>query len=310
MSYGDFWRERFLPMYAQKWKMSSRNTQIDNIERYCVRFLDNQPLIEIQKFELQMIANRLALQFSNSVVTKFLTWSRAILEEAVDQDFIPKNPARKLITPQTRRENRRFLELHEIPIILSKMPFREALILRMTLVLGLRPGELFALRWDDVQGYALRLDESTIDGKLYTTLKTKQSSGFVALPASIRSGLAGWRTVQNPSSERDFIFPNTDGGVYRLDNYRADVLKPALKRVADETGIKGIDFRACRRTCGTHLSQHGGVKEVQAHLRHARATTTLDIYIQEIPASVRKAVEKLDAVLINTTADQGNANGE
>jgi hypothetical protein len=33
-----------------------------------------------------------------------------------------------------------------------------------------------------------------------------------------------------------------------------------------------------------------------------RATTTLDIYIQEIPAAVRTAVKKLDAIL--TRADQ------
>jgi integrase len=197
-------------------------------------------------------------------------------------------------------ENPKFRTLprnDEIPWVLSRMPFREELILRMSLVLGLRPGELFALRWDDVVGYALRLDEATLDGKLYLTLKTKESRGFVALPASLRSGLAEWRKIQNPSSEREFIFPNADGGVYRLDNYRADMLKPALKKVADETGISGIDFRTCRRTCATHLSQYGGVKEVQAHLRHARATTTLDIYILEIPLSVREAVEKLDGIL-------------
>jgi integrase len=284
-------------MYEQKWKTSSRASQIDNIERYCVKLLEYRPLIEIQKFELQMIVNRLAQRFSKSVVAKFMTWSRAILEEAVDQDFIPKNPARKLVTPETKAENKRFLEIDEIPLVLSRMPFREELILRMSLVLGLRPGELFGLRWNDVIGYSLRLDEQTVDGKIYPTLKTKGSRGFVALPASLRAGLAEWRKIRKPSSDEQFIFPNANGGVFRLDNYRADVLKPALKRVADETGIKGIDFRACRRTCGTHLSQHAGVKEVQAHLRHARATTTLDIYIQEIPEAVRTAVEKLDKAL-------------
>jgi len=310
MIFGQFWRERFLPMYEAKWKISSRQTQIDNIERYCVQLLENTPLIEIEKFQLQMITNRLAQQYSKSVVTKFLIWSRAILEEAVDQDFISKNPARRLVTPETRPENKRFLQLHEIPLVLSRVPFREGLILRMSLVLGLRPGELFALRWDDVVGHALRLDESTIDGQIYPTLKTKESKGFVALPASLRTGLAEWRMVQNPSSDRDFIFPNADGGLYRVDNYRADVLRPALKRVAAETGITGIDFRACRRTCGTHLSQYGGVKEVQAHLRHARATTTLDIYVQEIPAAVRIAVEKLDAILTDVRNKNEDQEGD
>ncbi|MDQ2777533.1 MAG: tyrosine-type recombinase/integrase [Acidobacteriota bacterium] len=304
MTFGQFWRERFLPMYEQKWKASSRATQVENIERYCVQLLDGLPLSEIERFKLQMTANRLAEKYSRSVVSKFMIWSRAILEEAVEQDFLSKNPARKLVSPETKPENKRFLALDEIPLVLSRLPFREELILRMTLVLGLRPGELFALRWDDVVGYALRLDESTIDGQVYPTLKTKESCGFVALPASLRSRLVKWREVQNPASDRNFIFPNADGGVYRVDNYRADVLKPALKKIADETGIRGIDFRACRRTCATHLSQYGGIKEVQAHLRHARATTTLDIYIQEIPVAVRQAVEKLDEILGNTPTDE------
>ena len=39
------------------------------------------------------------------------------------------------------------------------------------------------------------------------------------------------------------------------------------------------------------------VKDVQAHLRHTTAKTTLDHYIKEIPASVRAAVESLDSLL-------------
>jgi hypothetical protein len=39
---------------------------------------------------------------------------------------------------------------------------------------------------------------------------------------------------------------------------------------------------------------------VQAHLRHSRATTTLEVYIQEIPDAVRRAVEELDALLTSS----------
>jgi integrase len=167
----------------------------------------------------------------------------------------------------------------------------------MSLILGLRPGELFALRWNDVDGHSLRLDEETVDGKIFQTLKTKKSRAFLALPASLREGLTEWRDLQNPDSEDDFIFPNSEGGVFRVDNYRADVLRPVLNEIAKETGISGIDFRACRRTCATHLSKHGGIKEVPSHLRHSRATTRLDVYIQEIPKAVREAVESLDAAM-------------
>jgi hypothetical protein len=47
----------------------------------------------------------------------------------------------------------------------------------------------------------------------------------------------------------------------------------------------------------TYLSWHGNIKEVQAHLRPARAITTLDVYVQEIPQEVWAAVEVLDAYL-------------
>ena len=95
MTFGQFWRERFLPLYQQKWKSSSRQKQIDNIERYCVRQLETKLLKDLDKFSLQMHANRLAKAFSKSVVGKYVIWCRAILEEAVDQELIPKNPAKK-----------------------------------------------------------------------------------------------------------------------------------------------------------------------------------------------------------------------
>jgi integrase len=297
MTFGQFWRERYLPLYQQKWKTSSRRTQIDNIERYCVKLLEDKLLTDLDRLSLQMQANRLAEKFSKSVVNKYVVWCRAILDEALDQDLIQKNPAKKLMMPETKPENKRFLLLEEIAIVSEKLPFRERLILRMSLILGLRPGELFALRWNDVDGHSLRLDEETVDGKIFQTLKTKKSRAFLALPASLREGLPEWRDLQNPDSEDDFIFPNSEGGVFRVDNYRADVLRPLLNEIAKQTGISGIDFRACRRTCATHLSKHGGIKEVQSHLRHSRATTTLDVYIQEIPKAVREAVESLDAAM-------------
>jgi hypothetical protein len=51
-----------------------------------------------------------------------------------------------------------------------------------------------------------------------------------------------------------------------------------------------ITFQVLRRTFGTTMQKHGTMKDVQAHLRHASITTTGNIYVQEIPESVRAAV--------------------
>ena len=52
-----------------------------------------------------------------------------------------------------------------------------------------------------------------------------------------------------------------------------------------------------RRTCSTYMAQITTVKDVQAHLRHTNAKTTLEHYIKSVPESVRVAVESLDQLL-------------
>jgi hypothetical protein len=38
------------------------------------------------------------------------------------------------------------------------------------------------------------------------------------------------------------------------------------------------------------MQKYGSMKDVQAHLRHVSITITENIYVQEIPASIRSAV--------------------
>jgi hypothetical protein len=45
-----------------------------------------------------------------------------------------------------------------------------------------------------------------------------------------------------------------------------------------------------RRTLGTDLQKYGTMKDAQGALRHASIKTTADVYMQEIPASVRAAI--------------------
>ena len=62
--------------------------------------------------------------------------------------------------------------------------------------------------------------------------------------------------------------------------------------------VDSITFQSFRRTCSTYFVKYGGnIKDAQVHFRHSQASTTLGIYTQEIPESVKAAVEQLSRVL-------------
>lgn len=62
--------------------------------------------------------------------------------------------------------------------------------------------------------------------------------------------------------------------------------------IADRLKIprKLVTFQVMRRTLGTDLQKHGTMKDAQGALRHASIKTTADVYVQQIPESVRAAI--------------------
>jgi hypothetical protein len=59
-----------------------------------------------------------------------------------------------------------------------------------------------------------------------------------------------------------------------------------------------------RRTLDTDMQGHGTMKDAQQILRHASIRTTEEIYMQEIPASGRSAINSRTRAVLS----QGNCN--
>ena len=57
-----------------------------------------------------------------------------------------------------------------------------------------------------------------------------------------------------------------------------------------ETGLPELNFQVMRRTTATQAQSLGSVKDMQAHLRHAKADTTANEHMKELPESVQKMV--------------------
>lgn len=291
-----FAENRCFPMWRAKWKASHAARTEYLIRHYVVKPFEDRPLSQIDRFALQVYANELATRASRSVVQKFVVWTRAICEEAVEQDYMLKNPARKLeIPPDTRAESRRALSVDEVQALLAALDGRDALILRMYLVLGLRARELFALRRDDVEVERIRVDESLDAANRFHKPKTPTSKAWLWLPPELSAELRIWLDAEVSEATDSLLFVASNGAPIRAENWRKRVLQVA----AEKLGLQGVTIQALRRTCATLMNQAAGIKDVQSHLRHARPDITAGVYVQEIPASVRAAVGRLADLLSN-----------
>jgi hypothetical protein len=61
-----------------------------------------------------------------------------------------------------------------------------------------------------------------------------------------------------------------------------------------------LNFQVLRRTIATRAQKLGSVKDVRSHLRHSRADTTANEYMQELPESVQQMVGTVHAMLTST----------
>ena len=173
--------------------------------------------------------------------------------------LLAKNHARKLTVPRSGKKVACFhLTPEQIPQVLFHLGDRDRLIVRMFLVLGLRPGEMFALRWNDKVGNSLRIDSSITDG-IEVETKTEDSDAFVWLPASIDTELEFLRSAVNDPSPKAFIFPSARGTAINTNNFLFRVLKEAGRKA-------GIDRRDAPDAPAHLLDVHG-----PTHHRQGRA---------------------------------------
>lgn len=125
-----FYENRFLPQKEQQWKVTSRPKTKRFIENYLLKRFGDTLLGELDKFTLQTYLNEMAPRFSKSVLSKIRVYFNSILNEAVELEMLPKNPAGKLAVPKSgKRRATRHLTPEEIPQILSDSPNASADVL-------------------------------------------------------------------------------------------------------------------------------------------------------------------------------------
>jgi integrase len=311
-----FVTNRFLPLKEAVWKEETAKTKKCLIQLDLVEPLGEIPLVNFDKFSLQLHLNKLATTGSKDRVLQIRAYLRDIFAEAVDQDFLVKDPARKIKVPaQLRATDTTTLTWDQLRLALSKLNLRDRILLELDMTNALRPSELFAFRWKrfDYRSSTLTVAETVYKGKIRDWGKTKKSLTVIHIPRQLANDLQAWRLECEEKAREafekgkrksaalspdDFMFENEDGGFLDTDNYR----KRVLHKVARELQLPKLTFQVIRRTIATLAQKKGTIKDVRGVMRHSRTATTTDVYMQEIPASVQSTINSINSELRKSDA--------
>jgi len=251
--FGEFVEQVYFPYYKRKWKASS--TAINNVSR--VRFhlmvFEDRELKSLRRDELQDLLDQKAVSLSFSVVDH-LRWDlKQIFDMAVAEGQVQRNPALLLFTPRNATKTvRRAMNVQEVQLCFSVLSARERLIAKFAVLAGMRPGEIFALRWGE-----LTADYADIRQRVYRgvidTPKTNQSLRKAALSPGLLAEIESWRLMAVDMSSGAWVFPSENMTPLSKDNCWRRSMEPKLAKV----GLGWANFLVMRRTHATLMKALG-----------------------------------------------------
>jgi len=275
----------------------------------------------------------------------------AVLKWAVKHDRLGKNPADKVsrlfvgseeLPPgydddsdsesSTAVDPDKVLSPAEIRVLLDHADpgYYRTLILTAFLT-GARSGELFALRWSDVE---LGSVDSTgaVTGK--GTIKIERSLSWTRAAAGVKmkpliyppKTLAGIRTIkiqaqlvkalkewklQCPKGDGDLVFPDTDGSPMHRGNALKRGIRPALRRAR----LRHVTVHSLRHSCASAMiAANAPITEVASQLGHKNPGITLKIYSHWFKGTESGAIDAIADALFASKENLGHqmdtSNGE
>jgi integrase len=230
------------------------------------------------------------------------------LKQAVRWGLVPRNISEAVDPPRIHRK-----EMHPLSPVQART-FLEATredrleaLYVVALHCGLRLGELFGLRWSDVdlEERTLRVNRTltqTQDGPVFTIPKTAKSRRTVRLTNGAVEALKRHSERQAQEivkmdtlyEDQGLIFASGVGTPLNRQNVNSRSLKPLLVRA----GLPDIRFHDLRHTCATLLLGKGvHPKFVQELLGHATIAITLDTYSHVLPGMGDQTAVAMENVL-------------
>lgn len=296
-----------------------------------MKYLSQIKPIHIQKLYNSMVADGLSAKYISNINAMLYN----IMDIAVKNDLIVKNPVIGVARPKVEKKERRVLAVEEQKVFVSylqKETWRPHEPLMITLLgTGMRIGEALGLSWSDVDftNKQISIDKTLCYLKdmetgrykfKYQTPKSRESIRTIPMQSDVEKELKRQRTYQMRlrlymGSEwkpivgfENLVFTSLKG-TPKQENEVRDFLNNIVAEInSDEETLAEKEHRepvimehiyphALRHTFATRCFEVGlPPKTVQEYLGHSSVQMTMDIYTHVSEEKKRQDMEKLNSI--------------
>jgi integrase len=277
------------------------------IARHLLPTLGN---VRLDKLTPQHVQKLQAGLLASGLSPRTVAYTRALLRRALGQavrwSMLPRNPVTLVDPPKQQRHEPSFLTAEEAKRLMASLAGDrlEPLVL-LTLVTGLRRGEVLSLRWQD-----LDLEDGLVrvrgqyqkwEGRWqWLPLKTQQSRRTLIVPLFVVQALRQHRTRQvevrlavgSDWQDFDLVFCTEVGTPIDGPN-----LTRQFQRRLRRADVPHIAFHGLRHSAATLLLARGlTIGQIQKILGHASGKLTSDLYAHHSREIAEQAARKMEAL--------------
>lgn len=288
-TFDEFWIEFYAPTASGAKKEKTWQDEQGHYENWIKPIIGDIPIREVSAFALERIRKQLVTK-KRTIRTQqaVLATCRQVFNLAIRLQMIESSPTRQIRLPRSDNRRQRHLSPQEASDLLNLVQARSPQlhdICLLSLRTGMRAGEIFNLRWEDI---------NYENGTILVRDPKSGRNRYAYLTSAIKAMLETRRST----ATCDHIFHQADGSPI-------NEVSRTFERIVEELGWnKGqadprlkVVFHTLRHTFASWLAQQGTPLYTVAKLMGHSTLAMTERYAHLAPEGLRAAVRNMETRL-------------
>lgn len=305
------WMDTWLTTYLPNIEETTRDGYREKIENYIKPTIGHLPLKALSPKAIQdWINNLMKNGLSSKTIRNAYNNLNAALKKAVILQMIVRNPCEGTELPKLQKYQ---AQVYNVAMIQQALAAADSQSIYLMILLGgcvgLRRGEMAALRWNDIDFAAetLTVTQNRVHAKkavVEKAPKTQAGNRTISIGSDVANALREAKAAYDEAAEKPsfcdegYVLCKDDGKPFHPDS-----VTQKWERFVEKSQLPKIRLHDLRHSNATALIAAGvNAKIVQHRLGHSEISTTLNIYTHVLPEMDGDAAEKLNQSLFSNAA--------